>query len=91
MKKMFYSIIFILTAYTANAADVIIENPTIRLMPSNAKMTAGYFELSNKSDNEEILIGAKSNIFKNIEIHESIKDGDVMKMLKKKFNFNKIK
>ena len=83
MKQIFCIATFLFALNTAVANDVSIENPIIRLMPLNAKMTAGYFELSNKSKNEEVLIGAKSNSFKNIEIHESKKDGDVMKMLRR--------
>lgn len=83
MKKILYFVTFLFTLNTAIANDVIVENPIVRLMPLNVKTTAGYFELSNKSDVEETLIGAKSNSFKNIEIHESKKDGDVMQMLKR--------
>ena len=65
MKKILYFVTFLFTLNTAIANDVIVENPIVRLMPLNVKTTAGYFELSNKSDVEETLIGAKSNSFKN--------------------------
>ena len=83
MKKILCFVTFLFILNTAIANDVIVENPIIRLMPLNTKMTAGYFELSNKSENEETLIGAKSNSFKSIEIHESKKNGDVMQMLRR--------
>ncbi len=65
------------------ASSIDIDNATIRLMPASAKMTAGYFIFANKDNKEIVLVGAKSNFFKHIEIHQSLKDGDVMKMIKK--------
>ena len=65
------------------ASSIDIDNATIRLMPASAKMTAGYFIFANKDNKEIVLVGAKSNFFKHIEIHQSMKDGDVMKMVKK--------
>tara|TARA_A100001011_G_scaffold321544_1_gene342553 strand:+ start:1053 stop:2510 length:1458 start_codon:yes stop_codon:yes gene_type:complete len=85
MKKVFLIIAFIFTANAANAINVTIESPKIRLMPPGANMTAGYFNLSNQENKEKVLVGAKSNFFKHIEIHQSMKDGDVMKMVKKNF------
>ena len=74
-------LIFLPTNLFASSMDV--DNATIRLMPASAKMTAGYFNLSNQENKEKVLVGAKSNFFKHIEIHQSMKDGDVMKMIKK--------
>ena len=74
-------LIFLSTNLFASSIDV--DNATIRLMPASAKMTAGYFNLSNQENKEKVLVGAKSNFFKHIEIHQSMKDGDVMKMVKK--------
>ena len=53
------------------ASSIDIDNATIRLMPASAKMTAGYFILANKHNKEKVLVGAKSNFFKHIEIHQS--------------------
>ena len=79
-------IVFLSTNLLASSID--IDNATIRLMPASAKMTAGYFIFANKDNKEIVLVGAKSNFFKHIEIHQSLKDGDVMKMIKKELSFN---
>ena len=64
------------------ASSIDVDNATIRLMPPNVQMTAGYFTLTNNFNDEQILVAAKSNFFGKIEIHLSKKDGDMMKMLK---------
>ena len=74
------TLLFLSTNLLASSID--IDNATIRLTCS-AKMTAGYFIFTNKDNKEIVLVGAKSNFFKHIEIHQSLKDGDVMKMIKK--------
>ena len=63
------------------ASSIDIDNATIRLMPASAKMTAGYFNLSNQENKEKVLVGAKSNFFKHIEIHQSLKDNDMAAMI----------
>ena len=82
MKKVLLIIAFIFTANAANAIDVTIENPKIRLMPPGANMTAGYFTIINNSDEDITLVGVSSSKYDSMEIHDTVKDGDVMKMVK---------
>jgi len=51
-------------------------------MPPGVPMTAGYFLISNNTNKDIILTGVKSSRFESIEMHNTIKDGDVMKMVK---------
>ena len=82
MKKVLFTIAFIFAANAANAIDVTIESPTIRLMPPGANMTAGYFTITNNSNEDITLVGVSSSKYNSIEIHDTVKDGDVMKMVK---------
>ena len=82
MKKILYLITFIFTVSAANAIDVTIENPKVRLMPPGAPMTAGYFDITNNTDKDITLVGVSSSKFNSMEIHDIVKEGDVMKMVK---------
>ena len=82
MRALIKLIILASLTNSSFASSLDVENAKIRLMPPNVQMTAGYFTLTNNFNNEEVLIGANSNFFGNIEIHLSKKDGDIMKMLK---------
>ena len=82
MKKIFYLITILFATSTANALDVTIENPKIRLMPPGAPMTAGYFVITNNTENDITLVGVSSSKYNSIEIHDTVKEGDVMKMVK---------
>ena len=81
--KFFLNLI-LLTLVTTNlyATDISIENSSIRMMPPGVPMTAGYFLISNNTNKDIILTGVRSSSFKSIEMHNTIKDGDVMKMVK---------
>jgi len=80
----FFLNLMLLTLVTTNlyATDISIENSRIRMMPPGVPMTAGYFLISNNTNKDIILTGVKSSRFKSIEMHNTIKDGDVMKMVK---------
>jgi len=81
MKKIICILIFILTQ-NLYAADITIINSYIRLMPPGVKMTAGYFLIDNKMNSDVTLIEASSSGFKTVEIHNTVKQGDIMKMIK---------
>ena len=82
MKKILCIIAFIFITNAANALDVIIESPTVRLMPPSTNMTAGYFIISNNSNKDIVLVEVNSSKFKTIEMHNTVKENDVMKMVK---------
>lgn len=66
--------------------SIIIENPWIRLVPSSAKVTAGYAIIHNHGQ-ENTLLEVSSNISEVVELHEMIHDGSIMKMRKKEDGF----
>ena len=85
----FFLNLMLLTLVTTNlyAADISIENSRIRMMPPGVPMTAGYFLISNNTNKDIILTGARSSRFKSVEMHNTIKDGEVMKMVKQESIF----
>lgn len=57
------------------AENILIENTWIREAPPNSEAMSAYLDIINLSDDEYVLISAKSDAFENIEFHLSaIKD-----------------
>jgi len=82
MKKFLHIVsIFFLTT-SLFASDISVENARIRMMPPGSQMTAGYFLITNNSDKDITLVGVSSSKYKSIEIHDIVKEGDMMKMVK---------
>ena len=48
MKVLIKILILAFLSNNSFASNIGVDNATIRLMPASAKMTAGYFDLSNK-------------------------------------------
>ena len=57
-----------------STSEIKISRPVVRLVPPNLGMTAGYITLENLSNKNVSLIGASSNDYNSIEIHETILD-----------------
>jgi copper(I)-binding protein len=88
MKKFLHIVsIFFLTT-SLFASDISVENARIRMMPPGSPMTAGYFLITNNSDKDITLVGVSSSKYKSIEIHDIVKEGDMMKMVKQDSNHN---
>ena len=75
-------VVLLLTTTSLYASDIKIENSSIRMMPPGAPMNAGYFLITNNTDKDITLTKVSSKRFDSIEIHNTIKEGDVMKMVK---------
>jgi hypothetical protein len=59
---------------------LVFENPRARLVPGNAPM-AGYFELSNNTENRIHLVGAHSEAFGNVMIHRTRRENGQARMV----------
>ena len=60
----------------AMAEGISIDNPWIAEAPPVSKVHAGYFDISNQSDNTMELKSVRSPAYRSIELHRSIeKDG----------------
>jgi copper(I)-binding protein len=65
------------------APGIVASNPWIELVDESAISQPGYLMLENKSDNELILVRARSSMFDLVMIHQATIDrGDTRMMLK---------
>ncbi len=62
-------------------APLLIEDAWILAAPPNARVIAGYMIIENTSDEEKVLRMVTSPRFERIEIHKTVKDGDIMRMV----------
>ncbi len=60
-------------------AQVSVEKPWTRATPPGAKVGAGFMQLRNKGAADRV-VGASSPVAGRVEMHVTIRDGDVMRM-----------
>ena len=81
MKKL--SLIFCLFFSTLIfAKNFEVTGPWVKAVPPMAKMSAAYMEIHNKTNKDQKLIAAKSNISEVVEIHTHYMDKGYMAMRK---------
>jgi len=66
----------------ANNYSIDIEDAWIRAMPSKAMSTAAFMKITNKLPNEVKLISADIDGVQSVELHKTMSDGKVMRMVK---------
>ena len=80
MKISFLSAAFAAcAALPAFAADITAKSPYAFSTAKTAKAGGAYVSVVNSGPADR-LIGAKADIAKRVEIHQHIKDGDIMRM-----------
>lgn len=84
MKKLLILVLLfatpVLTQAAASTADVHVSNAYIRTMPPGRTTTAGFLVVTNNSDQNCQLIGAKSSLSNRLEFHEHQHMQGMMKM-----------
>jgi copper(I)-binding protein len=63
---------------------IVVQNPWIRSAPTNAPALAAFMYIYNDTNEDINLISADSDWYPNIEFHQTIEEGDVMKMVEQK-------
>ncbi|WP_291952531.1 copper chaperone PCu(A)C [Campylobacter sp.] len=63
------------------ANNIIVNDPYVRQTPPNAKSTAFFLELTNKSNNDIALIKAESSLSNTTEIHDHIMENGKKMMM----------
>lgn len=58
-----------------------VHEPWVREAPPNAEMLAAYMHLENATDREMVLVGASSPEFAKVEIHNSVIENGIAKMI----------
>jgi copper(I)-binding protein len=69
----------------ANNYSIDIEDAWIRAMPPKAMSTAAFMKITNKLPNEVKLISADIDGAQSVELHKTVTDGKVMKMVKQSY------
>lgn len=64
------------------ASELVVSEPYVKITPPNAKNTAIFMSIENKSNKDIKLIDAKSTFPKNTEIHTHIHEDGMMKMIR---------
>lgn len=67
-------------AHSYSAGELEIAHPWTRPLPAVATTGAAYFTVTNKGEQDDVLLSATSPIADKVEIHTHVKDGDLMKM-----------
>ena len=62
-------------------AEVLLVDPYAKATPPNAKNSAAFMKIENKSSNDIELLSASSNISKVTEIHTHIEENGMRKMV----------
>lgn len=64
---------------------ISIHNPWVRSAPPNAPALGAFMEISNHSDNDIKLLSANAHDYKRLELHKTVFQGGMMKMMKQDF------
>jgi len=70
-----------LAGATAQAGTLQVTDAWVRAAPPNARMLAGYMTLENTSERDRALLGAASEAFKRIELHRSVVESGMARMV----------
>lgn len=68
-----------LSAASVQASDISVSNARLSLLPGDTP-GAGYFDIENGSDSTITLIGADTEAFEAVEMHESMEHEGMMHM-----------
>lgn len=72
-------------AMNNDATGISIHNPWIRSAPSNAPVLGAFMQINNSTDKEVKLVAVHADAYKRVEIHRTVNDGGVMKMVRHSF------
>lgn len=78
------AVIFVSGNSFAANEHLMVHEPWVREAPPNAKMMAGYFTIMNFSGKDKEIVGASSAQFEKVELHKSVEEGGMAKMIAQK-------
>lgn len=59
---------------------IVVEDPWVREVPPVSTMSAAFMKVANLGDEEDVLVGVKTDVSKVAEIHTTIMEDGMMKM-----------
>ncbi|RJX69756.1 copper chaperone PCu(A)C [Vibrio sinensis] len=68
------------SSFAQASSDIMTHHAYARATPPNAPTSAVFVTLMNKGAEDRIIISATTPAAGNVELHDVLKDGDVMKM-----------
>jgi copper(I)-binding protein len=83
LKRSFVFVSLIVSVFLSTstfAKDLSVEHGYVRATIPGTSVSSAYMEITNKTNNDLVLIGASSNISNRIEIHEHIMSDEMMRM-----------
>ncbi len=63
---------------------IVVEHPWVQEPPPGPKTTMAGMVIKNEGDEEDVLLGVKSNIADKVELHKTIFENGVAKMIHQK-------
>ena len=76
------AIVAVITGTSLLAADVMVIDAYARVASKVAKSGAAFLIIHNRSDQDDRLIAASSDVAKRVELHTHLEENGVMKMTK---------
>ena len=78
LNKLFFSLL--LTMSALYAGEIKIIDSYVRAVPPNVPNSAAFMQIQNLADRPLTLLSVTSDEAKNVELHEHVMDGQMMKM-----------
>lgn len=72
-------------AMNHNTTGITIHNPWVRSAPPNAPVLGVFMKINNPTDKLVKLIAADADGYKRVEIHRTLNDNGLMKMVRQPF------
>ncbi|NVD08813.1 copper chaperone PCu(A)C [Vibrio sp. JPW-9-11-11] len=69
-----------LSPFAYAKTDIMTHHAYARATPPNAPTSAVFLEIMNRGDNDRYIVSATTPAAAKVELHDVIKEGDVMKM-----------
>ena len=66
----------------ATESVLTVDDPWVREGPPTARVLAGYMIIRNPTDQPKTIVGAGSPAFRSVEIHRTVTEGGVARMVK---------
>ncbi|RUA05922.1 MAG: copper chaperone PCu(A)C [Gammaproteobacteria bacterium] len=85
MNKKILSALFSLLFIAQANADIIVYDPWIRSAPVNAPVLGVFMQIDNQTDKDIKLLAAYAQGYQRVEIHRTVNDDGLMKMVKQLF------
>lgn len=71
----------VLSTSLSARAELALSDFWVRAMPPTQHMTAGYGEVRNVGESPVVISGGRTSFSDAIELHESVRDGDSVRMI----------